>query len=134
VPTSAREIAARVNQITFGQAMLCDIEVIGTVRRLHGRWGWRSSPADARLARQRFHLIEAGRFTAALSPESKAKPEMELLTYLFGAGRSETEKWLARNRASIGARETVDLAGHFLTLRTAANSPTAGISSPTAAA
>ena len=134
VPMSAREIAARVNQITFGQPMLRDVEVIGTVRRLHGRWGWRSSPADARLARQRFHLIEAGRFTAALSPESKGKPEMELLTYLFDAGRSETEKWLARNRASIGAKETVDLAKHFLTPRTATNSPSPGISSPTAAA
>jgi NTE family protein len=135
VPTSAREIAARVNQITFNQPMLRDVEVIDTVRRLHSRWGWRSSPADARLARQRYHLIEAGRFTAALAPESKAKPEIELLNYLHDAGRSETEKWLARNRASIGNSETVDLARHFLSPRSAAgNSPSSGVNSPTEAA
>ena len=135
LPTSAREIAARVNQLTFGQPILRDVEVIATVRRLHGRWGWTSSPADARLARHRFHLIEAGRFTAALAPESKGKPDIELLTYLLGAARSETEKWLARHRTSIGAKETVDLARHFLTPRTgAADAASSGVSSPTEAA
>lgn len=113
VPMSAREITARVNQITFNRPLLHEIEVLETVRRLAPRWGRRGSP-DVRLARHRFHLIEAGRFTAALSPESKGKPEIELLTYLHGAGRSETEKWLARNASSIGSRSTVDLARHFL--------------------
>jgi NTE family protein len=114
VPTSAREIAGRVNQIAFMQPMLRDIEVIAAVRRLNSRWVRLASPADARLARHRFHLIEAGRFTSSLPPESKGKPDIELLTYLFTAGRSETEKWLARHRASIGWKSTVDLAQHFL--------------------
>jgi NTE family protein len=116
VPMSAREIAGRVNQITFMQPMLRDIEVIDAVRSNHreSRWTWPRRPADARLARHRFHIIEAGRFTGGLAPESKAKPDIELLTYLFGAGRSETEKWLARHRSSVGRSETVDLAARFL--------------------
>jgi NTE family protein len=114
VPTSAREIAARVNQITFMQPMQRDVQVIEAVRRLHSRWRRPQNAADARLARHRFHLIEAGRFTAALAPESKAKPDIELITYLHDAGRSETEKWLARSRDSIGKKATVDLARHFL--------------------
>jgi NTE family protein len=114
VPTSAREIAGRINQITFLQPMLRDVEVIETVRRNSGHWLRLNNPADARLARHRFHLIEAGRFTSALAPESKGKPDIELLTYLFEAGRSETEKWLARHRASIGRKATVDLRAHFL--------------------
>jgi NTE family protein len=116
VPTSAREIAGRVNQITFMQPMLRDVEVIEAVRRnhSHSRWLRPKSEADARLARHRFHLIEAGRFTSSLAPESKGKPDIELLTYLFDAGRSETEKWLARHRGSIGRKATVDLGAQFL--------------------
>jgi NTE family protein len=113
-PTSAREIAARVNQITFMQPMLRDVEVIEAVRRRHRRWMRLQRAADARLASHRFHLIEAGRFTGALPPESKSKPDMELLTYLFRAGRDETGKWLARHRRSIGREATVDLSAHFL--------------------
>jgi NTE family protein len=119
VPTSTREIAGRVNQITFMQPMLRHIEVMQAVRRNHrpSRWARPSGTHDARLALHRFHLIEAGRFTGALAPESKAKPDLELLTYLFGAGRSETEKWLARHRDSIGRIETVDLSARFLASR-----------------
>src|SRR5262245_56715676 len=120
VPASAREISARINQITFNQPLLRDIELIETVRRHQGhRWLRNAISADARLARHRFHLIEAGRFTSALAPESKAKPDLELLTYLHDAGRTETEKWLARARAQIGRRATVDLARHFLAARPA---------------
>jgi NTE family protein len=114
VPTSAREIAGRVNRITFMQPMLRDVEVIATVRRLSSRWARLASPADARLARHRFHLIEAGRFTSSLPLESRGRPDIELLTYLHDAGRSETEKWLARHRRSIGWKATVDLGKHFL--------------------
>jgi NTE family protein len=120
VPTSAREISGRINQITFNQPMLRDVEVIETARRLTRGWSRFNAAGDARLARHRFHLIEAGRFTGALAPESKGKPELELLLYLHDAGRSETEKWLARHRRSIGARATVDLGKHFLGSRTAA--------------
>jgi NTE family protein len=123
VPMTAREISARINQITFNQPMLRDVEVIETARRFNRGLFRLNSAGDARLARHRFHLIEAGRFTSALAPESKGKPQLELLTYLHGAGRSETEKWLARNRASIGVRSTVDLGKHFLGPRSAAPAP-----------
>jgi NTE family protein len=134
LPTAAREISARINQITFSQPMLRDIEVIETVRA-YGRWTRLVNPRDARLARHRFHLIDAGRFTGALAPESKGKPDLELLTYLHGAGRSETEKWLARNRASIGRRATVDLVRDFQADRSeGATPPAPPHSSPEAAA
>ncbi len=120
LPTSAREITARINHITFNQPMLRDVEVIEAIRRNRTRW-WRRSPAgDRRLARHRFHLIEAGRVTGALSPESKVKPDLELLSHLCAAGRSEAEKWLARHSHGIGHRASVDLAAHFLAERPSA--------------
>ena len=117
VPTSARDITARINQLTFAQPILRDIEVIETVRSLASRWSRFKSAADTRLARHRFHLIDAGRFTSSLAPDSKGKPDIELLTYLHSAGRSETEKWMVRSRRSIGRRASVDLRKHFLSGR-----------------
>jgi NTE family protein len=115
MPGSAREISARINQITFNQPMLRDVELIEALRRHQtSRWSRLANPGDARLARHRFHLIEAGRFTGALAPESKGKPDLELLKYLRDAGHSETAKWLARARAKVGRRSTVDLGRHFL--------------------
>jgi hypothetical protein len=87
------------------------------VRAHHGPLSKLAKTPDARLARHRFHLIDAGRFTGALAPESKGKPELELLTYLHGIGRSETEKWLSRSGPSIGRRATVDFTRDVLSGR-----------------
>lgn len=116
-PTSARDISARINQITFSQPMLRDIEVIETVRALAPRWPRLNGTGDARVARHRFHLVDAGRVTGALAPDSKGKPDLELLTYLHSAGRAETEKWFARHRGTVGRKSSVDLRQYFLSGR-----------------
>jgi len=115
LPTRAREIAAHVNRLTFNAPLTRQAEVIETARAA-GRssvFGRPKGPG-AGLVRHRFHLIEATRYTATLAPDSKLKPDMGLFTYLHGAGRTETHKWLERNRKLIGRRGTVDLAQHFL--------------------
>ncbi len=134
VPMTAREITARINQITFNQPMLRDMQLIETVRVHHHRWSGLDNAGDARLARHRFHLIDAGRFTSSLPPESKGKPELDLLLYLHGAGRGETEKWLARSRSSIGRRSTVDFAKDLLPGRPGAPAPQPATRSPPGAA
>ena len=54
VPMTAREISARINQITFNQPMLRDIEVIETVRAhyqpLVGTWPMRPTRASPAIA------------------------------------------------------------------------------------
>lgn len=114
LPTGAREITAHTNRLTFNAPLLRDIEIIETVRETsHGLLGPRRGRLRP-LARHRFHLIDAARYTSLLSPESKMKPDWGLFTYLHGAGRTETHKWLDRNRAHVGRRETVDLRRQFL--------------------
>jgi NTE family protein len=113
VPRSARDIAFDVNRITFNQPLLRDIELIEAARQA-GR-GWRSRGGRlGRLAAHRFHQIEAGRYTGSLSPESKLRPDRELLAFLRNAGRSETHKWLDRHLRDIGRRATVDLKMKYL--------------------
>lgn len=118
LPTGAREIAAHVNRLTFNAPLIRQVEVIETARVTSPR-GWLGKPKGpyAALVRHRFHLIEATRYTATLAPDSKLKPDMGLFTYLHGAGRTETHKWLERNRKAIGERSTVDLTSHFLDLK-----------------
>ena len=78
------------------------------------RWSRRANAGDARLARHRFHLIEAGRFTSALSPESKVKPDLELLD-LPARRRPQPRPrsgWRGAARP-VGRRGTVDLGRAF---------------------
>lgn len=116
LPTGVREIAGTVNRLTFNAPLLRDIELIEAVRETagRGRFGGRAKGRLAPLARHRFHLIEAGRYTATLPDDSKMKPDMGLLTYLHGAGQTQAHKWLGRHRAAIGRRSSVDLKERFL--------------------
>lgn len=122
IPKGARDIAFDVNRITFNQPLLRDIELIEAARDARG-WRGRKRSRLARLADHRFHLVDAGRYTASLSPETKLRPDQELLSYLHNAGRSETNKWLDRNQAYVGRRATVDLKSKFLTPPAAASTP-----------
>ena len=117
VPTSPMQIATETARLTFNAPLLRDVEIIETVRQTQGGWlRSRFSPSASLspLARHRFHLIEAGRHTAALPPGSKMKPDMAMLTYLHGAGQAEALKWLDAHRKQVGRRATVDLKARFL--------------------
>ncbi len=77
-----------------------------------GWWGRARTPAQ-RLAKHRFHLIEAGHHTAILPADSKIQPDRTIISRLFLAGYAEAGKWLERHRADIGRRGTADLAAHL---------------------
>jgi NTE family protein len=118
-PRTAREIAAQVNTITFNQPLLRDIETIVAAQQEHAdRGGFlgigRPQGKLARLARHRFHVIDAGRHTSSLSAESKVTPERAMLDQLFRAGRTEAARWLDKHRGDIGLRQTVDLRQRYL--------------------
>lgn len=114
LPRSAREIADRVNSLTFNQPFLRDIQTIVAAKEMEPGWFASKHGRMARLKRHRFHLIEAGAHTAGLSADSKIKPDKKLLTYLRDAGRSEAKSWLDQHRASVGRRSTVDLRARYL--------------------
>ena len=125
LPMGVREISLHANRLTFNAPLIRDVEIIETVRECSRSWLGGARGRTARLATHRFHLIEAGRHTSALSPDSTMKPDWKLLSYLHGAGRDETEKWLSRHRARVGRKSTVNLKAHFLTARALAEVPPA---------
>jgi NTE family protein len=125
-PRSAREIAADVSRVTFSQPLIRDVIEIAAHREDLGAARWRRPRTRAeRIASHRFHLIEAGRHTGTLAPESKMRPERALLTYLHNAGREEARRWLARAKADVGKRSSIDLAARILApLQSLAPEPT----------
>jgi NTE family protein len=114
VPKSASDIGDQVNAITFNQPFLRDCAVIEEARQAKLGWFAPKQGRTARLQRHRFHVIDAGRFTAGLSGQSKGKPDPALLSYLFSAGRSEATKWLGRHGNAIGQSDTAELAKRYL--------------------
>lgn len=113
-PRSPREIEDRVNTLTFNQPLLRDIEMIVQAQKARRGWLSRRSDGFVRLARHRFHLIEAGRHTAGMGSDTKALPDTGVLTYLHGAGRIEARRWLGAHSGQIGHRATIDLEQTYL--------------------
>lgn len=117
LPTGVREISLHANRITFNAPLRREVELIEAVRQCSRRWFGSSLGRYGKLASHRFHLIEAGRYTGALSPDSTMKPDWAMLNYLYTAGRDEADKWLGRHRGSVGRRSSVNLKERFLERR-----------------
>jgi NTE family protein len=115
VPRTARSIAADVNRITFGQPLLRDVaEIVALQKSSRRGWLLRGPSREERVARHRFHLIEAGRHTATLPADSKMRPDRTLVLALYDAGRAEADRWLDGSADLIAKRSSVDLEAHFL--------------------
>ena len=106
-PTTVRDISNHATRLTFNAPLLRDIEIIRAVRETAGSILPKGRLAP--LARHRFHLIDAAPVTASLSPATTMKPDWNMITFLHGAGRNETEKWLSKHASAIGKKETIDL-------------------------
>lgn len=117
LPVAAQEITAHQNLLTFNAPLLRDVSVIEAVREVESGWLARTFlPASrlSKLARHRFHMIEAGRHTRALPANSKMKPDWAMFKNLHGAGRQEAHLWIDTAWKSVGQRSTVDLRARFL--------------------
>jgi NTE family protein len=121
LPTGVREISLHVNRLAFNAPLAREVELVETVRACSQRWLAGARGPYGRLATHRFHMIEAGRYTSTLSPDSTMKPDWALFTYLFNAGRDEASKWVGNHLASVGHRSSVDLAARFLKERDVAD-------------
>lgn len=104
-PTGAREIQARVDEITFNAALLREFRAIAFVKKLiaagridHGEY------KDIRM-----HRIDADDALKHLTAGSKVNAEPAFLDYLRDLGRAAAEDWLGDCFKSVGKRATLDL-------------------------
>lgn len=113
-PKTAAEIAAHISEITFNQPFLRDVELIAAARGTKPGWFRDNGGGLTKLRRHRFHVIETGRHTANLATVTKMRPDAELLSYLFTAGRTEAAKWIGRCHDAVGRRDTAELEARYL--------------------
>ena len=108
LPTSARAILDRMEEIVFNAALMREMRVITMITQMID---------DGKLSghkRMFFHLIEAGDITRDLSASSKMNFDWKFLTHLFAIGRARAERWLTDNFELLGVKTTLDLLSKYL--------------------
>ena len=110
VPTSAREILDRVNEITFNSTLMREMRAVHFVNRLIA--GGNLDPEAYRITR--IHMIENADEMNDLSASSKLNPERAFLHHLKEVGRQTAEAWLEKNFQCIGFESSVDVRETFL--------------------
>lgn len=110
VPTTAREIQDRVNEITFNSSLIAEMRAINFVNRLIA--GGKLDPSEYRYTHM--HLIDGTDVMVDLHASTKLNAEPDFLLYLKGLGRTAAENWLAREFDTIGVAGTCNIAQQYL--------------------
>jgi NTE family protein len=110
IPTTAREILDRVNEISFNSSLMREMRAIAFVSKLID-----SGRLDRRgYKRMLIHRIEADEQIKPLGASSKLNAEPEFLEHLKAIGRMAAGAWLERNFDRIGTESTLDLLDTYL--------------------
>ena len=105
LPTNARAIQDRLNEITFNASLLRELRAIDFVNRLVD--DGKLSTGDYK--RVLMHRIDGGLPLAQLTSSSRLNSEWNFLLSLRDLGRTAAKRWLKRNYAAIGVQGTLDL-------------------------
>jgi len=98
LPTTARDITNRLNEITFNSSLLKELR-LARMRQIV-----RPEAGEVRL-----HRVHADAELTQFSPSSKLNVEWAYLRHLFERGRSHADRFLTRHGDDIGKRASFDL-------------------------
>ena len=105
VPTTARDILDRMNEVTFNATLVEEIEAIDAVNELKGGGSGIRSP----YKRIRLHEIKDEPALAGLSHASKGNTDWDFLLELREAGRQAAKRWIKADLTHVGRRSTCDM-------------------------
>ena len=110
VPTSARDIAERVNEISFNSSLISEMQMVHYRNELI-----RKGVALPEQDREMFvHCISGYHSLDHLSYSSKMNTSWEFLSHLKEEGRKTADEWLENEYDAVGLRSTFDVETHFL--------------------
>jgi NTE family protein len=117
LPTAAAAIRERAVEIAFNASFQREARLLGEAgaraRRRPWPW-WCGGSLDRRLARLRWHLIDAQEDLAHLPSQTKLLPHLAFLQRLQQLGRARAQLWLAGPGLALGRSASVDLAEVFI--------------------
>jgi NTE family protein len=105
-PRSAREIANRVNEVSFNAVLLKELRMIAMLRQVANP----GTSEGARWAQMRIHRIASSEM-ADFGSSSKMNAEWAFLTVLRDLGRRSAETFLNEHGADVGQRSSYDVDG-----------------------
>jgi NTE family protein len=105
VPRTTRDIADRINEISFNSALLQDLRALEFVTRLLD-----DNKLDGeRYRRMLVHMIATPDEVTRLGASTKSTTDMPFLQRLHDWGYTEADSWLRDNQQHLGVRSSVDL-------------------------
>jgi NTE family protein len=111
VPTTARDIADRVNEISFNSSLINEMKMIHYRNELLRNGILKT---DDKKNREIFvHTISGYEALSQLSYSSKMNTSWEFLVALKDKGREIADKWLQTDFKEVGVKSTFDVEEHF---------------------
>lgn len=111
VPTTARDIADRVNEISFNSSLINEMKLIHYRNELIRNGILKT---DNKNNREIFvHTISGYEALSQLSQSSKMNISWEFLLELKEKGRQIAEKWIRTDYNEVGLKSTFDVEEHF---------------------
>jgi NTE family protein len=111
VPTTARDIADRVNEISFNSSLINEMKLIHYRNELLRNGILKS---DDKANREIFvHTISGYDALSQLSYSSKMNTSWEFLLQLKAKGRETADKWMEKDFREVGLKSTFDVEEHF---------------------
>lgn len=111
LPTSARDIADRVNEISFNSSLINEMKFIHYRNELIRN---NIIKPDGKTNREIFiHVISGYNVLSQLGYSSKLNTSYQFLKKLKEEGRKVADKWLKENFHKLGTNSTFDIEEHF---------------------
>lgn len=109
VPTSARDIANRINEITFNSSLQAEMRAIEFVSRLVGEGKLPRGRRAGQYREVKMHRIALSDSVTGLTASSKSHNDYDFFLALHEAGHQAAKAFLTAHYDDIGVRGTLDL-------------------------
>jgi len=110
VPTTARDIMNRINEISFNSSLMREMRAVAFVTKLIDD----GHLAASAMKRMRIHAIDAEEVMQGLGVASKLNADWEFLLHLHGIGRERAQAWLDGDFGKVGVESSVDIRAKYL--------------------